>query len=49
VLAANPHTSMTVVDAAPVVGAALLGLDTLGATPEALAQVRALLTTPLPR
>lgn len=44
VLAVNPHTRMTVVDAAPVVGAALLGLDTLGATPEALTRVRALLT-----
>ena len=30
VLAANPQTTISVVDAAPVVGAALLGLDTLG-------------------
>ena len=32
VLAANPHVGISVVDAAPVVGAALLGLDAFGVT-----------------
>jgi len=43
VLAANPRTSIVVVDAAPVVGAALLGLDALGATTDIADRVRAVL------
>jgi N-acetylglucosamine kinase-like BadF-type ATPase len=43
VLAANPLTSVVVVDAAPVVGAALLGLDALGATADIADRVRAVL------
>jgi N-acetylglucosamine kinase-like BadF-type ATPase len=43
VLDANPRTSLVVVDAAPVVGAVLLGLDALGATPEIADRVRAVL------
>jgi N-acetylglucosamine kinase-like BadF-type ATPase len=43
VLEANPQTSIIVVDAAPVVGAALLGLDALGATPDIADRVRAVL------
>ncbi len=43
VVAANPLTSVVVVDAAPVMGAALLGLDALGAEPDVAARVRAVL------
>jgi N-acetylglucosamine kinase-like BadF-type ATPase len=43
VLAANPATRIVVVDAAPVVGAALLGLDALGATTDVTDRVRAVL------
>jgi N-acetylglucosamine kinase-like BadF-type ATPase len=42
---ANPRTRTVVVDAAPVVGAALLGLDALGANSAAEAEIRAALTT----
>jgi N-acetylglucosamine kinase-like BadF-type ATPase len=45
VLAANPQTTVSVVDAAPVVGAALLGLDALGAGPDIGDRVRAVLAT----
>jgi N-acetylglucosamine kinase-like BadF-type ATPase len=44
VLSTNPDTSIQIVDAAPVVGAALLGLDTFGAAPEAGERVRTALT-----
>jgi N-acetylglucosamine kinase-like BadF-type ATPase len=43
VLTANPQTRLSVVDAAPVVGAALLGLDALGATPDIADRVRSVL------
>lgn len=43
VLEANPRTSIIVVDAAPVVGAALLGLDALGATTDVANRVAAVL------
>jgi N-acetylglucosamine kinase-like BadF-type ATPase len=41
VLDANPRTGIVVVDVAPVVGAVLLGLDALGATPEVGERLRA--------
>jgi N-acetylglucosamine kinase-like BadF-type ATPase len=41
---ANPWTRIVVVDAAPVLGAALLGLDALGATPAACQRVISTLT-----
>jgi len=41
VLDANPRTGLVVVDVPPVVGAVLLGLDALGATPEIGDRVRA--------
>jgi N-acetylglucosamine kinase-like BadF-type ATPase len=44
VLEANPLTSIIVVDAAPVVGAALLGLDALGVAPDLAAQIGTLLS-----
>jgi hypothetical protein len=44
VLTANPRIRTVVVDAAPVLGAALLGLDALGATPAALDRVSAALS-----
>lgn len=43
-LATNPAVTINVVDAAPVVGAALLGLDALGAPPTIAARARAALT-----
>jgi N-acetylglucosamine kinase-like BadF-type ATPase len=42
--AINPEVEISVVDAAPVVGAALLGLDALAATPDVADLVRGLLT-----
>jgi N-acetylglucosamine kinase-like BadF-type ATPase len=39
-----PHARVTVLDAPPVVGAALLGLDQLGSSPAARARIRAALT-----
>jgi N-acetylglucosamine kinase-like BadF-type ATPase len=44
VLDANPLTSIIVVDAAPVVGAVLLGLDLLGVSPEVTDRVGTLLS-----
>ena len=43
--AAAPHAELVRLDAPPVLGAALIGLDTLGASPETLAVLRATLTT----
>jgi N-acetylglucosamine kinase-like BadF-type ATPase len=43
VLDANPRTGIVVVDADPVVGAVLLGLDALGAAPATAARVRTIL------
>jgi N-acetylglucosamine kinase-like BadF-type ATPase len=44
VLAANPQTSLIVVDTAPVVGAALLGLDALGVPAAVTSQVTTILS-----
>jgi hypothetical protein len=44
VLAANPQTQVIVVDAAPVVGALLLGLDALNAHPTIEHRLRTLLS-----
>jgi hypothetical protein len=44
-----PRVNLLVVDDPPVVGAALLGLDALGASPDAGAAVRTALLTRAPR